>query len=143
MSNYKSPIKKRVEKNPHLKKGIAFQTWLRELGMQIADIRECTGYTQEQFANKLDMSQPTVARIESGQNMTCATLWQISDALELELDVFGIKKSIIEKEFEEFLSFLDNPEINTVAVTNESEAIRFTAYDNSFNNKLAYEQTTS
>ncbi len=70
-----------------------FNLFIKELGDIIAKYRKESGFTQREFAQRIQVHQSVVAKIESGQNMTCSTLWKISQALNLPLTISFIQKS--------------------------------------------------
>ncbi|WP_128547183.1 helix-turn-helix domain-containing protein [Larkinella soli] len=60
----------------------------KELGKLIQDLRKKQGYTQATFAQKLGVSESTVAGYEVGKNnFTVATLKTIAKALNAELEI--------------------------------------------------------
>lgn len=87
--NYNEYIKGKTNTNTKLKGETIFYMWLKELGMQIAKLRVSTGMRQEELAQRINVSQSMIARIESGDNLTCKTLWKIGEALGIELSIFG------------------------------------------------------
>lgn len=49
------------------------------MAVAITNLREDLGYTQREFADKVGMPQPTIAKIETGENnSTLATLGKIA-----------------------------------------------------------------
>lgn len=101
MKSYHQYIKKVTKKDPSLKSAMEFESWLFQLAINITKLRKEKGYSQEEFAEKLGMTQSAVARIESGQNMTCSTLWKISDVLDEPLEIFSASTRL-EKAFINF-----------------------------------------
>lgn len=91
---YSDYLKNTFEREPKLKSGVEFNTWLIELGHQVSRLRKERGYSQTVFAEKLGIKQSFVARIEAGQNMKCSTLWDLSEVLRLDLNIFGAVKSL-------------------------------------------------
>ena len=60
--------------------------YIAQIATTIQKQRKAKGYTQQELAKKLGVSQAMVSRWENGdENFTVATLVKISDALELEL----------------------------------------------------------
>ena len=54
-----------------------------ELGQKIRNMRQRRGLTQEELAEKVDISQRTLSGIETGENfITAETLDKLADALE-------------------------------------------------------------
>ena len=118
MKNYNAYLKKIIKNDPILKKDMEFESWLFELALNIVRIRKDKKYSQEKFAKKLGMSQSAVARIESGQNMKCSTIWKISDVLGVNLEIFGADKKIEEQKFESFCTS-PNKTKETIGITAE------------------------
>lgn len=57
-----------------------------KIAMQVIDLREKHGLTQAQLAERCDMSQADISRIERGSTSpTTRTLQRIADALEADL----------------------------------------------------------
>lgn len=56
-------------------------------GVQIRDARTARGWTQAQLAEYSDVSRPTVARVETGEDVSTATLSKIAAELGLALKV--------------------------------------------------------
>lgn len=102
MKSYNDYLRKTIKKDPTLKDAMEFESWLFELSLNIANLRKAKGYSQTEFAKLLDMSQSAVARIESGQNMKCSTLWEISKILETDLVIFNTSIAIEQQKFEDF-----------------------------------------
>ncbi|MEX2484724.1 MAG: helix-turn-helix transcriptional regulator [Brumimicrobium sp.] len=60
--------------------------YLEKLGQQIAKIRKEKGFTQVEFADKLDMNRSALAKIEIGRvNPQIITLKRIADGLEISV----------------------------------------------------------
>ncbi len=110
-----------MKKDPTLREGLEFESWLFELSLNIAKLRKEKGYSQEEFAEKLGMSQSAIARIESGQNMKCSTVWKISDVLEVELEIFGANKEVEKQKVEFFCTSFTNKKEIVGATAKESE----------------------
>lgn len=66
---------------------------LVESGKRIKGLREAKGYTQESFADKIGMSQKTVAAIENGRKgTTIDTLVAMAEVLDASLDYIVVGK---------------------------------------------------
>jgi len=53
-----------------------------EVALQISDVREQAGLTQEELARKLKTTQSVISRIESGkQNLSLDMLYKIAEAV--------------------------------------------------------------
>lgn len=57
------------------------------LGGQIKDARNQQGLTQTELAAKAGVSRPTVARVESGDDVSTATLEKVAAALGLKVEL--------------------------------------------------------
>lgn len=59
------------------------------MGKRIQEIRKKKGFTQEQVAEKMDISSKYLSSIERGkENMTLNTILSLSDALDVPLNDF-------------------------------------------------------
>lgn len=54
-----------------------------DVGLRVAEIREAKGWTQQQCAEELEMPLKNLQRIESGANLTIATLVRIANGLKV------------------------------------------------------------
>lgn len=82
MSNSKDTAKNTNKKGAVTKTTTAANSEIHRIGHLIKEIRVRRGFTQTQFAEKLETSQSAVARIESGeQNLTIEQISKISEAL--------------------------------------------------------------
>lgn len=62
------------------------EKYLEKLGQQIARIRKEKGFTQVDFANKLEMNRSALAKIETGRvSPQITTLRRIADGLGISL----------------------------------------------------------
>lgn len=59
------------------------------LGGQIKDARNQQGLTQTELAERAGVSRPTVARVESGDDVSTATLEKVAAALGLTVELRG------------------------------------------------------
>ena len=65
-----------------------YDTRYKEIGRKIAKYRVATGYTQEDFANKLGISYSYIAQIEAPnqvKRMSLEILFEIADALNIDI----------------------------------------------------------
>lgn len=62
------------------------------LEMDLRQIREETGLTQEEVAAKVDISQAQLSRLEKGEVSRLATLRKVVEALGGELEVTAVLK---------------------------------------------------
>ncbi|PZT87694.1 MAG: transcriptional regulator [Citromicrobium sp.] len=56
-------------------------------GISIRRARLGYGWTQEQLAENAEVSRPSIARIEAGQDVSTATLTKVIDALHMVLRI--------------------------------------------------------
>ncbi|MCD8026942.1 MAG: helix-turn-helix domain-containing protein [Clostridiales bacterium] len=59
---------------------------LNNLGANIKKIRQAKGMTQEQLAERADISVNFMSLIENGKNMSAETLVKIANSLEVSVD---------------------------------------------------------
>ncbi len=57
------------------------------LGSQLKDARNRQGLTQAELAERAGVSRPTVARVESGDDVSTATLEKVAAALGLTIEL--------------------------------------------------------
>ncbi len=57
--------------------------------MELAELREAEGFTQEELAAKLGIQQPTLSRMESQSDMQVSTLRRIVEALGGKLEIIA------------------------------------------------------
>ena len=65
-NNFDSYIKEKIQKKPYLKIELENAGQAIHIAQQLYDLRRSKGLTQKQFAKLIGMSQPNVARLESG-----------------------------------------------------------------------------
>ena len=74
--------------NEETKEYIELIDILYEISMKVFDYRMERGWTQKQLANKLDINQSMVSKLESGvYNPTVEQLWKISKKLGWFLEI--------------------------------------------------------
>lgn len=56
-------------------------------GVAIRQARKKLGWSQEQLAQKAGVSRPTVARVETGNDVTTTTIIKLARALGLTLEL--------------------------------------------------------
>lgn len=62
------------------------EKYLEKLGHQIAKIRKDKGFTQVEFADKLEMNRSALAKIETGRvSPQITTLKRIAEGLDISL----------------------------------------------------------
>lgn len=59
----------------------------RGFGIRIREVRTIRGWSQEELASNADVSRPTVARIERGDDVSTATLVKVAEALGLTVEI--------------------------------------------------------
>lgn len=58
------------------------------LGFRLKELRSKAGFTQDEFAAKLEMLQPNYARIEQGRlDLRLSTLCRLADALQVDIGI--------------------------------------------------------
>ncbi|ALV47215.1 antitoxin HicB [Arthrobacter alpinus] len=60
---------------------------IAEVGKQLRAARMKRGWSQTDLAEQAGVSRPTIARVESGQDISTASLEKIVVALELVIDL--------------------------------------------------------
>ncbi len=111
-----------------------------ELGIKIKKIRESKNYTQEYMSNKLNISQNTYSKIETGGiKLTVDRLKQISDVLDVSIEdimsnetqAFNFHNSNIDK-FYGYIETLheDNKELQQTTIKLLNEQITYLKSEN-------------
>ena len=72
-------------KNTHFKKMYEEEKHLLELGLLIIEAREQKGLTQKELAQKSQVTQQQLSKIENGVNCNMLTFIKVSSALGLDL----------------------------------------------------------
>ena len=72
-------------KNVHFKKMYEEEKHLLELGLLIIEAREQKGLTQRELAQKSQVTQQQLSKIENGVNCNMLTFIKVSSALGLDL----------------------------------------------------------
>jgi ribosome-binding protein aMBF1 (putative translation factor) len=72
-------------KNPQFKKAFEEEKYLLELGIIITETREKLGLSQIELAQKSQVTQQQLSKIENGYNCNLLTLIKVSSALGLDL----------------------------------------------------------
>lgn len=60
---------------------------IANVSKQIQEARKEHGWSQNDLANHAHVSRPTIARAESGQDISTVSLGKITEALELVIDL--------------------------------------------------------
>lgn len=59
----------------------------RDIGVSIREARKASGWTQHELAREADVSRPTIARVETGGNVSTGSLRKILNALGRDLTI--------------------------------------------------------
>ncbi|NMR32098.1 helix-turn-helix transcriptional regulator [Arthrobacter sp. SF27] len=59
----------------------------RGFGTRIRQARQSRGWSQEELGARADVSRPTIARIERGDDVSTATLVKVASALGLTVEI--------------------------------------------------------
>lgn len=86
-----------------------------KLGGRIRKERQAKGITQEQLAEKVDISVNFMSLIENGRNMSVETLVKIANALGVTVDyllsdIVNLHRNIITEQINQQLAALNNEE---------------------------------
>lgn len=60
---------------------------VRGLGQDVRDARRALGWSQTELANRAQVSRPTIARVETGENISTGTLEKIAKTLGKHLRI--------------------------------------------------------
>ena len=74
-------------KDPEFRKMYEEEKYLLELGMAIAEAREKKGLSQKELAQKSQVTQQQLSKIENGINCNMLTFIKVSSALGLGLTI--------------------------------------------------------
>ena len=88
MMTFRKHLKEEL-KNPEFKKLYEEEKRLIELGLAIAETREQKGISQKELAQKSQITQQQLSKIENGINCNMLTFIKVSSALGLDLTVSG------------------------------------------------------
>ena len=86
MMTFKNHLKEEL-KNPEFKKLYEEEKRLLDLGLAIAEAREQQGISQKELAQKSQITQQQLSKIENGINCNMLTFIKVSSALGLDLTV--------------------------------------------------------
>lgn len=59
----------------------------RSIGRDVRDARRALGWSQMELANRAQVSRPTIARVETGVNISTGTLEKVAKALGKRLRI--------------------------------------------------------
>lgn len=102
------------------------------LGQKVKRLRKLKGYTQEKFADMIDITPRNLNRIESGENfVTSETLDKILTALNIPADIlFSYEYLKDEKEkLEDIYSYIDKIKLNPKQLEKTHRILRIIAED--------------
>ena len=102
------------------------------LGEKVKRLRKMRGFTQEQFAEMIDITPRNLCRIESGENfVTSETLDKILNAINVPADVlFSYEHLKNEKEIlAEIYTFIDKIKSDSKLLEKAHRMLRFMAED--------------
>ena len=88
-NNYSKDIFKKISGDPVLKKELEDAGKAIDIAQQLYDLRKSKGLTQSQFAELIGVSQPNIARLESGdyKSYSLRTLNKAAAALNSSIEV--------------------------------------------------------
>ena len=87
MSKVKEYIKKRSTESPEFKKQLEIERERLDLAIKLAELRNRSGYTQKELANKIGKPQSTISRIETGE---------MNPSIELVIEIVnGLDKKFV------------------------------------------------
>ena len=104
MSTLFDPYSVDIQEDSKINEILDYTDILAEIAKELINYRKKNNLTQEQLANKLNVNQTMVSKLERGNyNATFKTLLRISYKLEENSDIFletlqNIRKILIEKE---------------------------------------------
>ena len=104
MSTLFDPYSVDIQEDSKINEILDYTDILVEIAKELINYRKKNNLTQKQLANKLNVNQTMVSKLESGNyNVTFKTLLKISYKLEENSDIFletlqNIRKILIEKE---------------------------------------------
>ena len=82
--NFRDHLNKEM-KNAQFKKAFEEEKYLLELGLLITEAREQMGLSQRELAQKSNVTQQQLSKIENGINCNMLTFIKVSSALGLDL----------------------------------------------------------
>ncbi len=86
LKSHETLLKGRLTENAAFRREWKRTLFARAVGLRVLQYREEAGLTQEQLAEKLDMKQSAVARLELGEvTPSFGTLVRLAEGLEIEL----------------------------------------------------------
>lgn len=104
METLLNPYDIEIQETPKIEEMLNYETILFEISKELIDYRKKNNLTQRQLANKLNVNQTMISKLESGDyNIDFKTLLNFSYQLENNTSIFletlqNITKRLIEKE---------------------------------------------
>ena len=88
--NFAKVIRAQLKRDPQLAKAVEIETFFADIAQKIYDLRQETGLTQTQFANRIDSHQSAIARMEDADyaGHSLSTLLRIAEACGKRLCVY-------------------------------------------------------
>ena len=88
-TNFDQYVEKKLKNQPVLRKELEKADRVWDIALQIKELRQKRGFTQNQLAKVSGISQPNIARIENAdyQRYSLSTLEKITTGLKATVDV--------------------------------------------------------
>jgi DNA-binding XRE family transcriptional regulator len=86
MKSYRNHLNEQLD-NPEFKKLYNDEKYLLELGLSIAKTRQRLGISQKELAEKSNVTQQQLSKIENGYNCNLLTFIKVSSTLELSVNL--------------------------------------------------------
>lgn len=103
-TNFDRYFEKKLKNQPELRKEVkkADRAW--DIALQIKELRQKRGFTQNQLARVSGISQPNIARIENAdyQRYSLSTLEKITASLKATVDVIVVPNERLEQHQKHF-----------------------------------------
>jgi ribosome-binding protein aMBF1 (putative translation factor) len=86
MKSYRNHLNEQLD-NPEFKKLYEDEKYLLELGLRIAEARQRLGISQKELAEKSNITQQQLSKIENGYNCNLLTFIKVSSTLGLSVNL--------------------------------------------------------
>jgi DNA-binding XRE family transcriptional regulator len=86
MKSYRNHLNDQLN-NPEFKKLYEDEKYLLELGLRIAETRQRLGISQKELAEKSNITQQQLSKIENGYNCNLLTFIKVSSTLGLSVNL--------------------------------------------------------
>jgi DNA-binding XRE family transcriptional regulator len=86
VKSFRSHLKEKL-KNPEFKKAYKEEKYLLELGLRIIEARKQSGMTQKELAQKSQVTQQQLSKVENGVNCNMLTFIKISSTLGFTINL--------------------------------------------------------